>query len=339
MTNNLFNRAAICTDVHLGLKSNSVVHNEDCLSFVKWFIEQAELNDCETAIICGDWHNHRATINVLSLSYSMRCLELLNMAFTNVYFLVGNHDLFYRENRSVSSVAWAEYLPNIHIINDITVAGDVTLCPWLVGDEVRRVKKFNTKYTFGHFELPNYYMNSQVLMPHHGELEDSWFSGTENVYSGHFHKRQLRGNVVYLGNAFPHNYADAGDDARGMVVLEWGEKPNFISWPDQPTYRIYTLSDILNDTDTLLRPKMHVRCQLDIKISYEEAAFIRETLVPQYQLREMSLIPQSIDNDDLLNNNEALKFESVDGIVTDAISTIGSKTYDPAVLLSIYNSL
>ena len=29
-------------------------------------------------------------------------------------------------------------------------------------------------------------------------------------------------NVTYMGNAFPHNYADAGDDERGMMVLEYG---------------------------------------------------------------------------------------------------------------------
>lgn len=336
---NLFTKAAVCTDVHVGLKSNSVTHNEDCLNYIKWFIEQAQLHDCDTAIICGDWHNHRASINVLSLNYSMQCLELLNMAFPQVLFISGNHDLYYRENRNVNSIAWAQYLPNVRVINEITTEGDVTLCPWLVGDEHQAVKRINTKYTFGHFELPNYYMNSMVLMPQHGEFTDSWFAGTETVFSGHFHKRQMRGNVIYLGNAFPHNYSDAGDDMRGMMVLEWGERPQFIAWPDQPTYRVYKLSDVLNNTDLLLRPNMHARVHLDITISYEEANYIRETLIPQYGLREMSLIPMKLSEDDLLNGGETLKFESVDTVVADAIKTIDSKTYDPKMLLDIYNSL
>ena len=336
---NLFTKAAVCTDVHVGLKSNSVTHNEDCLNYIKWFIEQAQLHDCDTAIICGDWHNHRSSINVLSLNYSMQCLELLNMAFPQVFFISGNHDLYYRENRNVNSIAWAQYLPNVRVINEITTEGDVTLCPWLVGDEHNAVKNIKSKYTFGHFELPNYYMNSMVMMPQHGEFNDSWFTDTESVFTGHFHKRQFRNNVIYIGNAFPHNYADAGDDARGMMVLEWGERPQFISWPDQPTYRVYKLSDVLNNTDQLLRPNMHTRVHLDITISYEEASYIRETLVPQYNLREMSLIPMKLDTDDVLNGSETLKFESVDQIVTEQIRTIDSKTYDPAVLLSIYNSL
>ena len=45
-----------------------------------------------------------------------------------------------------------------------------------------------------------------------------------------------------MGNAFPHNYADAGDDARGMMILGWDEEPEFHSWPNQPVYRVYKLS-------------------------------------------------------------------------------------------------
>ena len=31
------------------------------------------------------------------------------------------------------------------------------------------------------------------------------------VFSGHFHRRQVKGNIHYIGNTFPHNYSDAND--------------------------------------------------------------------------------------------------------------------------------
>ncbi len=40
---NLFRRAAVCTDIHFGLKSNSQTHNDDCLNFIKWFTAKAKL--------------------------------------------------------------------------------------------------------------------------------------------------------------------------------------------------------------------------------------------------------------------------------------------------------
>ena len=39
---NLFKKAAVCTDIHFGLKSNSQTHNDDCLNFIKWFIAKAK---------------------------------------------------------------------------------------------------------------------------------------------------------------------------------------------------------------------------------------------------------------------------------------------------------
>lgn len=337
---NLFKKAAVMTDLHIGLKSNSIVHNDDCLNFVKWFIEKAKKEGCETAIICGDWHNHRASINIHSLHYSMKCLELLNSNFTQVFFLTGNHDLYYRDRRDVQSVAWVGYLPNVHLINDIFSEGDVTICPWLVGDEIKQVRKIKSKYTFGHFELPNFYMNAQVLMPaHDGGVTVDDLSNSGQVFSGHFHKRQSKGNIWYIGNAFPHNYADAGDDARGMMILDWGEEPIFHTWPRQPLFRVHKLSDILENPEGLLLIDSYVRVHLDIEISYEEANFLRETWIPEHKLREMALIPMKFEQNENGQTADGLKFESVDQIIIDQINAIESNNFDKKILLDIYNNL
>jgi DNA repair exonuclease SbcCD nuclease subunit len=117
---NLFTKAAVFTDIHLGKSNNSIQHNQDCLDYIKWFIEQGQLEDCDTAIFCGDWHHNRSTTNSLTLQHTLKCLELLNMSFPQTYFIVGNHDLYYKSQRDVSSVAFAQYLPNIKLINEIT---------------------------------------------------------------------------------------------------------------------------------------------------------------------------------------------------------------------------
>ena len=65
-------------------------------------------------------------------------------------------------------------------------------------------------------------------MPNHGELKSEHFVNQEYVFSGHFHKRQIKNKIHYIGNAFPHNYADAGDDERGMMILEFGKEPEYI---------------------------------------------------------------------------------------------------------------
>ena len=192
---------------------------------------------------------------------------------------------------------------------------------------------------FGHFELPGYLMNAMVEMPDHGEVRREDFNNFEHVFTGHFHKRQTKKNITYIGNAFPHNYADAGDDERGLTILEWGSAPTFHAWPAQPTYRVYGLANLIDHASSLLQPKMHVRVNLDIEISYEEANFIKETFVKDYELREMSLIPNKTAGVDTDMAPGEVKFESVDQIVTDQITNIESEFYDNRLLLKIYQNL
>ena len=336
---NLFRRAIVFTDIHFGLKSNSLMHNQDCEAFVDWVIETGRAQGCETGMFLGDWHHHRASINLHTLDFSLRSLEKLNAAFDQFYFIPGNHDLYYRDKRDVTGVQWAKHLANIHICNDWFQSDDVIIAPWLVGDDHQRIQKMTAKYMFGHFELPHFKMNAMVEMPDHGELKGEHFGHYDRVFSGHFHLRQTKNNINYIGNAFPHNFADAGDADRGCMILEWGAEPEYHSWPDQPLYKVLDLSTVIDHADSILKPKMHVRVNLDIDVSYEEANYIKERFVSDYNLREMALIPNKRGALEDSAQPGEIRFESVDQIVTDQITRIDSEFYDNRLLLEIYNNL
>ena len=181
-------------------------------------------------------------------------------------------------------------------------------------------------------------MNAMVQMPDHGQLQGDHFVNQEYVFSGHFHKRQSKGNITYIGNAFPHNYADSGDDDRGMMILEWGGTPEYHTWSDQPVYRTFKLSQIIDKPDALLREKMHCRVTIDLPITFEEANFIKEQFIPQYNLRELMLIPEKVEVDSNLTPID-INFESVDTIVMNQINAIESDSYDKDMLLEIYREL
>ena len=336
---NLFKKVAAFTDLHVGLKGNSATHLKDCEEFVDWFIEQAKENNCETCIFLGDWSHNRNSLNLFTLDSSLRCLEKLGAAFEQFFWFPGNHDLFYKDKRNIHSSAFGRHIPGVTVVDSITTLDDVTLVPWLVGDEWKEMKKVKSKYVFGHFELPSFYMNAMIQMPDHGELQRTDLAGPEYVFSGHFHKRQHNGNVVYIGNAFPHNFSDTWDDDRGMMVLEWGGKPEFINWDNGPKYRTISLSRLIDEKDAIMKSKMHLKVNLDIDISYEEANFIKEEFTREYDIREISLIQDKNNLDGTIDDNPDAKFESVDHIVTEQIVNIESDTFDKATLLEIYNNL
>jgi DNA repair exonuclease SbcCD nuclease subunit len=334
----MFKKVACFTDIHFGLKSNSSTHNQDCEDFVDWFIAEAKAAGCETGIFLGDWHHNRNSLNITTMDYTLRSLEKLGKAFDTFYFFPGNHDLYYKDKRDIHSVEFGKYVPGVTVVNEITTIGDTTLVPWLVGEEWKKMEKLKSRYVFGHFELPLFYMNAMVQMPDHGELQGTHFKNPEYVFSGHFHKRQAKENIVYIGNAFPHNYADAWDDDRGMMILEHGNKPEYRIWPDAPKFKTVKLSQLIDDAETLIKSKSYLRVGIDIPISYEEASFIKETFLAQYDIRELTLIPEKKDIE-INNDLDVEHFESVDQIVSSQLANIQSDSFDPKVLLAIYNNL
>jgi len=336
----VFKKAAVFTDIHFGLKSNSKVHNQDCEDFIDWYIEQAQSAGCETGIFCGDWHHNRNSLNLTTMDATIRCMEKLGKTFEKFYFFDGNHDLYYKDKRDVNSTAFAKHIPGITFIDEVYIEDDVALVPWLVGDEWRTIKSIKSKYMFGHFELPSFYMNAMVQMPDHGELKAEHFEHQEYVFSGHFHKRQKQGKIHYIGNAFPHNYADAWDDNRGMMILdrENNKEPEYIDWPDCPKYRTVKLSQLIDEQATLIKPNMYLRVNLDLPISYEEASFIKETFINNFGCREISLIPQK-QLEEISTELDIQQFESVDQIVAGEINAIDSDNFNKKMLMDIYNEL
>ena len=336
----MFKKAAVFTDIHFGLKGNSKVHNDDCERFIDWYIEQAQANGCETGIFCGDWHHNRNSLNLTTMDATIRSMEKLGEAFEQFFFFDGNHDLYYKDRRDINSTAFGRYIPGITFVDEITTVDDVTLVPWLVGDEWRKIEKIKSKYMFGHFELPSFYMNAMVQMPDHGELKAEHFKHQKYVFSGHFHKRQKQGAIHYLGNAFPHNYADAWDDDRGMMILdrENDAEPVYLNWDDCPKYRTTTLSKLLDPSSDIVKPNMYLRVTLDLPISYEEAQFIKETYINNHKCREITLIPQK-QIEEISTELDISKFESVDEIVSKEIAAIDSDSFNKKMLLDIYNEL
>jgi len=336
---NLFKKAACFTDIHFGLKSNSRVHNEDCSDFVDWFIDTAKKEGAETCIFLGDWHHNRNTTDVSTMNYTVQSLEKLNEAFDVVHIITGNHDQYYKDKRDLHSLEYGRLFSNINMVNSEFTMGDVTILPWLVGDEWKNIGNIKSRYIFGHFELPLFYMNAMVQMPDHGELQTTHFKNQEYVFSGHFHKRQSRDKVHYIGNSFPHNYADSWDDERGMMLLEWGKEPKYINWDDCPKYRTIKLSRLLDEKDNIIKNKMYLRVMLDIDITYEESNFVKEEFMKDKRIRELSLIIEKENIDAVIDENSEIKFESVDQIVAEQIMALETGTFDTSKLLEIYNNL
>lgn len=336
----------ICfTDLHFGEKQNSRTHNEDCLEFLDWVIETAKERNIKECVFLGDWHHSRRSINVETLSYSMQGLKKINDYFDNIWFLEGNHDLYFRETREISSVSVVESFDNIHLIKSPTVLefseGNVALIPWLVEDEWKQLKNTQYKYVFGHFELPTFLLNAMMEKPDTGELNKEHFKNCSYVFSGHFHKRQNKKNVHYIGNAFPHNFNDVDDNDRGLMILEWDNAPEFINWPNCPSYRRWNIEDVKDDPENTIGDlkKIHAEIFYSDSMSYSQACSMRDDLYENNDFRNIILKKIKSDENHDGEEIEATTVTSVDSLVIEQLQTIDSEKYDTNMLVDEYNSL
>ncbi|MFA5490748.1 MAG: metallophosphoesterase [Candidimonas sp.] len=337
-----FNKAIAFTDLHVGYKGDSQTFNQDCIDYTEWLISEGKKANAETCIFMGDFFHVRSRVNVFSLNVGLSIIEKIASSFDNFYFLVGNHDMYYRDRRDVVSTNIGRHIPNLTLIDEITTVGDTTFVPWLIKDEWKEIKNIDSKYVFGHFDMPNFMMNAMVVNPDHGQpINANSFEKSSYVFSGHFHKRQQNKNVIYIGNAFPHNFADVGDDDRGCMILENDKEPVFLNWEDCPKYRVVNLSDLLDNSDKLasfIPKKSYIRIIMDTDLQYEEATMIKNVLTNTFSAREVELRPQAkqIENDEDWNN---VSFRSVDQMVTEGLMSVESTTISPQKLIQIWQEL
>ena len=334
---NLFERAMVFTDLHIGLRHNSKVHLDDCIQYAQWFIDEAKKRDVDTCLFLGDFMHHRNTINSLTLEYGIKLLSMLNGAFKKTYFLVGNHDLYLKDSRTITSMKFATLFPNITLVDSPTIIDDVALIPWLVEDEWEQISNIKTKYLFGHLELPGFKMNAMIDMPDHGMLNSTHFS-QDYVFSGHFHMRQTKGKVTYIGNPFGHNYSDVWDFERGAMYLEWNKEPEFLNYTDGPRFITINLAALLENPEIYLKPKTHLQVTLDVDITYEEASALREIFLSQYDVREFKLV-RNQDEDATSEYAGDIAMKTVDQIVLEGIAILESNKIKPNLLIEIYDRL
>lgn len=343
---------ASMTDVHFGARSNCEQHNQDCLNYIDWFCEHVKADSTiDNIMFLGDWFENRSALNILTMNYSYRGAKKLNDLGLPVYFVIGNHDLYHRHTRELySSINFHEF-SNFKIINEPTLISDigdrVLMCPYLFPDEYANLAQYlKLKTWWGHFEFKGFQVTgSGMLMPTGPEADD--FKGPLHIFSGHFHKRQLSKNIVYVGNTFPTNYSDAGDNDRGMMVYDHTKDViKFINWEDCPKFTKITLTTLLDNT-VKIYPNSRVKCIVDCPISFEESSLLRQQFITEYNLREFTM-EESGEKDDVLSDtetdvepefNDDGTITSIDDLVVKMLSEIKTDMIDNQILIRQYQKL
>jgi DNA repair exonuclease SbcCD nuclease subunit len=345
-------KIALFTDIHFGKKGNLKQHNQDCIKFIEWFCDQVKkVGDITHIGFLGDWFESRSAINIETLDFSYTGLELLNELGLPILFCVGNHDLHRRTTRDVHSVRMFNEMSNFTIIDKPTIIDNCLFTPYLFDSEYAKMIQHNDLWAwFGHFEFQGFALTGYNTILEHGP-DPKLFTGPKKIFSGHFHKRQANGNICYIGNTFPMDFGDAGDNERGMAIYETSEdKVEFINWTECPKYAKVPLSRILA-ADWAPPVNARVKCVVDVDITYTDAQALREAMIAEYQLRDFTLEEDRAAKQGLLEgdttkveDDTSLEFEGVDELVISQLElALQEKAvqgkYDLQMIINLYKNL
>lgn len=329
-------KAVVFTDIHFGLKNNSDDYNAMCNSFIDFMIDKTK--DIDTCLFLGDWHHYRSNISVNTLCASIQGLAKLSKAYKNVYMLLGNHDLYYKNRLDVHSMEFANLFPNIQIIDKPTfINNDMLLLPWLL--EGDRVSNYKAKFIFCHAEIPSFYFNKKIKMD--GLFDPKDYQYAKRIYSGHLHCRQLKNNIQYIGNCFSHDFSDVDDyHNKGFMVLDTeaeDDKLNtFYEWEDAPKYTIVKASELKT---------IHLPSNANIKIINDENKSSREMLKlkteiqEKYDVKNCSIIQTEIDVSNIEPVEVNKLFQNLETTIVEMLKEVHYDNIDNELLQQIFREL
>lgn len=203
-------------DLHFGVKrSNGLFHNI-LMDSLNWFLDSVKKTD--SVVILGDVFDSRSSVDFQILNNAMNFFKDLSNKCKEIYILVGNHDLYYKENNlnNVNCRFLINCTPKkIHIVHDVTEIKiqdqSCLFIPWIDTKEKKDVARefLSTTYdvVFGHMEGT-----------YGGENEDTYlmlapddFKNNKTVLSGHFHKRNKTKIINFVGSFINQTFSDVGD--------------------------------------------------------------------------------------------------------------------------------
>lgn len=340
-------KAAAFTDIHFGAKSNSDLHNDDCLEFIDWFCENVKSDpSIDHIIFLGDWHENRASINLNTLNASYEGALKLNALGLPIFFIVGNHDLFRRSNRDIHSVPHFVTLENFIVVDqpkvfDLMITPTL-ISPYLFSPEYQTIGQdfSNADVWWGHFEFKDFIITGyNIKMMEGPDIKN--YKDIKRIFSGHFHKRQTMNNVTYIGNTFPTTFADVDDFDRGMMTYDYvADETTFTNWIDCPKYIRTSLNDIFDETVKLYE-KARVKCILNIDISYDESTVVKQQMIEKYNLREFIFEEMTTveDHTKEITNVDVDNFTNINELIVQLLDEVEGENINNNLLSSIYKEL
>ena len=239
-------KIAIINDTHFGARGDSQIFFDYFMRFFDdVFFPYLEEHNIDTIIHAGDLMDRRKFINFNILNQvRTRFMDKLKSKNIKMHSILGTHDVYYRNTNEINSIREL-------FSNDLTLYEkpevvnfdglDIALLPWVNKTNkdqcVEFIKTASAPILIGHLELNGYQVMRGVDFQ--GGMDKDPFDRYEKVLSGHFHCRQEKENVYYMGTQYQITFSDL-HEKKGFHILDTESRD--IEFIENPHMMFYCLT-------------------------------------------------------------------------------------------------
>lgn len=252
-------KIALLNDSHFGARNDSRIFMEYFRKFYEEvFFPYIDKHNIKTLIHAGDMMDRRKYVNYKTLKFvKENFVDEIEKRDIHVYYVVGNHDVFYKNSNDLCSIdlLFSES-DNFKIIKNrpeqISIGGkNFAMFPWITEenyeDSMNFLEATNAPIAIGHFEFGNFEILPGVL--HKGGLSAEKFKKFERVLSGHYHGKSEKYNVTYLGSQYQITWSDHGIKKGFHVFDTEDDSLEMVENPKTMFEKIFYKEDELSDID------------------------------------------------------------------------------------------
>lgn len=283
-------------DTHNGANGNNarlLQQNVELYERIRKIIRAHNIDFC---IDLGDFFDDREKIDVKTLGVVRnKMLKDLPVPF---YFIVGNHNLYYKNSTLVNNLTETiGDLPNVIIVDKFKEVEGIDLIPWITSTNAEYIAELvrtsTNKWCAGHFEFNGFQFDkTRIANEIKEKIPASWFHHYLEVISGHYHIASHKGNITYLGTPVQLTWVDVDVEKKLLILnTETAEHLELVS--SDELYHQYTLdengeglSGVSKDDIAGKRIKVHYHVDTD-----KEKINNLQTILKSYAPDQLSFIP------------------------------------------------
>lgn len=227
----------VCSDLHI---NKELLRLTECLNFLDYIADYGEKNNIKKIAILGDlFHTSNNIKNQMFIPFFNKLYELKEKGF-ELYIIPGNHDAQNNDNDCLAEAfkSFAHFIKKSETINI-----DGTDYDFLAYTQNPSDIPNNGQVLLTHLEVEGFYFNPKQ------KCEDATFTkGSfdqyELVVSGHLHRKQENGNIVFCGSPYSTRRDESGNHYFAVVD---GTNYELIEYNDAPEYLDITIEEALTD--------------------------------------------------------------------------------------------